>query len=724
MTELATRTGGGRGYAQALPWPVAAMQAIASSILVALAIQGSIARAQDAGELPELAVDTAEWKCKYCEFEEGWYSDFTLGLTNVSDDSFKFGEYTGLVNAGNYLIGDASARYRGEDAAFLDLSVIDIGLDTRSLAIEGGTQGRYELFLTYDELPHYISDSAVTPYRGNGGDTLSLPAGWVNSSNTAGMTALDANLREVELKTERKRLGAGITVASESPWSYDVELRHEDKEGDKLNGGSFLFSSAQLVEPVDYVTDEIDVAVSYTGKRLQGKLAYSASTFSNANESLTWENAYTPIVAGAVEGQLALPPDNQAQQLALSLGYRINDRNHVSGDIAVGRMTQNEKFLAATQNAALAVPSLPADSANAEVETTNARLGFISMPTDRLRLSAKFSYDDRDNKTPQLMYDWVSTDTVLAPARSNLPYSYTRSALGLQADYEVARGTRLELGFDFDERERTFQEVDKTREDTLWSKLRVRGIDTLFFEFRIATGSRDASASEVVSAIDPPENPLMAKYNMADRDRDAFGVFASFLPHPDYSIGFSFDSTVDDYSHSELGLSDSRDNSVNLDVSAILTETTSVNAFVGRQEIKSSQAGSQSFGSADWVAGTEDTFDNFGIGVTYVVIEDTLDIGLDYMRSRSTGEIEIDNAGAASAFPSLRTDLESIKLYLNYRFDENLTLMAAYWHETYDSSDWALDGADPDTVSNLLSFGLQSPDYTVDVIKLAMRYQF
>jgi len=701
-----------------------ALKAGATSTLVALAMQLSMAFAQDATEPAAPAVDTSKWKCKFCEFEEGWYSDITLGLGQVSDDSYKFGEYNGLQESGTYLIGDASARYRNEDATYLDLSVADIGLDTRSLAIAGGRQGSFDLFLSYHELPHYISDSASTPYLGNGGDVLTLPAGWVRSSTTAGMTALDASLREVDLKTERKRLGTGISITTESPWSYEVDLRHEDKEGNKLTGGSFLFSSAQLVEPVDYVTDEIDAAIAYTTKRLQGRFAYYASTFSNNNDSLTWENAYTPIVAGADEGQLALPPSNEFQQLTLSVAYQINDHNHLSADVAVGRMIQDERLLQATQNTLLAVPPLPSDRANAEVETTNSRIQFVSMPADKLRLSAVYSYDERDNKTPQLMYDWVSTDAVVAPQRSNLPYSYTRDTFKLKADYDYARGTRLGIGYDIDERERSFQEVDKTNEDTLWGSIRVRGVDTLFLEFKLATSSRDASASEVVAAIDPPQNILMSKYNMADRERDTFGVFASFMPGPEYTVGFSLDRALDDYTGSELGLSDSIDNSVNVDVAALLSETTSVNVFIGRQRIKSTQAGSQNFAGADWIASTDDTFDNFGIGVTYVVIEDRLDIGADFSVARSTGEIELNSGASAPPFPDLRTDLEAIKLYLNYRLDENLSWQAAYWYESYDSSDWAVDGAAPDTVANLLSFGQQSPDYTNNVIKLALRYHF
>jgi len=699
------------------------MKAGATSMLIMLAMQLSIAGAQDVTEAEALSVNTSKWKCKFCEFEEGWYSDVTLGLGYVSDDSYKFGEYNGLNESGAYLIGEANVSYRSEDATYLDISLSDFGLDMRSLAIEGGRQGSYDAFLSYDQLPHFVSDSVSTPYLGNDGDVLALPTGWVGAGSTAGMTALTQSLGEVDIGTERKRLGAGVSITTNSPWSYRVNLLRDDKKGNKHSGGSFLFNSAQLVEPVEYQTNEIDAAISYTEEHWQATIAYYISTFSNENESLTWENAYSPSGVPPDRGQPAQPPDNEFQQLTLSAAYQINDRNHLSGDIAVGRMEQNEKLLQATLNPALVVPQLPADTADAEVETTNARLKFISRVTDDLRLSATYSYDDRDNKTPEMMFDWVTTDVVLATQRGNLPYSYTRNALKIKADYKYAKGTRLGVGYDIDERERSFQEVDETSEDTLWGTIRVRAVDTLFLEFRLATSSRDTSSSEVVTAIAPPENVLMTKYNMADRERDSFGFFASFSPRPDYTFGLSFDHARDDYDNSELGLSESRDNGINLDVTTMLSDTLSVSAFVGRQTIKTSQAGSESFADADWLASTDDTFDNYGIGVTYVVIENTLDIGANYSRAHSTGEIEMNSGASGTPFPDLNTDLQTLKLHLNYRLDENLSMLAAYWYETYDSSDWSTDDVTADTVGNLLSFGELSPSYRNNVIKLSLRYQ-
>jgi len=304
-------------------------------VFIALALPLSHLAAQDESTATIPEIDTSKWKCKFkfCELEEGWSGDISLGLGYVSDDSFKFGEYNGLHEQGSYLIGDASLRYRNEDAGYLDLSVSDFGLDTRSLSVEGGRQGSYDIFVTYDELPHFTSDSGSSPYLGVGSDSLTLPPAWVAAGSTGGMTGLVPSLQEVDLETKRKQLGAGVTFTTDSPWSYTVKFRHDTKQGNKRAAGSFFFNSAQLVEPVDYVTDEIDVSISYGADKLQANFAYFASTFSNSNKSLTWQNAYTPLTADADSGELALPPDNQFHQLLLSAGYQISDRSRVSGNI-------------------------------------------------------------------------------------------------------------------------------------------------------------------------------------------------------------------------------------------------------------------------------------------------------------------------------------------------------------------------------------------------------
>jgi MtrB/PioB family decaheme-associated outer membrane protein len=363
-------------------------------MLLCPAIPMSAAADTSEAEIPA-GVDISRWECEYCVFESGFSGEVEGGVGYVSEDSYKFGEYNGLQDDGAFLIGNATARYRDENTGYLDLRLRDPALDTRSLDIDGGRQGSYRLFLDYNEIPHYISDSARTPYGGSGKENLRLPSDWDKAGTTAGMTDLDASLQDADLKTKRKRLGVGVSIIPARKWETAVKVQHEVKDGQMATAGSFFFDAAQLVEPIDYVTDQVEVSATYTTRKWQSRLAYYGSFFNNHKDSLTWDNAYN----GPERGQLALAPDNHFNQILLSSGYQLSERTRISGDIALGRMEQNEDLLPATINDPGLV-ALPESSAHAKVDTVTANLKVDTRVNDKLRLNASWRYNDRDNKTP------------------------------------------------------------------------------------------------------------------------------------------------------------------------------------------------------------------------------------------------------------------------------------------------------------------------------------
>jgi len=679
-----------------------------------------------AGAADTAGVDTSEWVCEYCVTEKGYSGEVEGGIGYVSEDSFKYGEYNGLEQDGAYLIGNAAARYRDGDAGFFDFRARDLGLDTRSVDISGGRQGGYRLFLNYEGIPHNISDSVRTPYLGAGSDTQVLPSGWVYAGSTAGMTQLNSSLQDVDLQTMRKRLGVGAVFNPASKWQTAINVRHEVRDGQKRSAGSFMFNSAQLVEPVDYVTDEVDASASYTTGKWQTRLAYYGSFFTNHDASLTWRNAYNPLSAGADTGQLALPPDNHFNQFLLSSGYQLSERTRISGDVALGRMEQDEALLAATKNPVLAavLPALPRQSADARVDTVTANLKINSTVTDKLRLNAAYRYNDRNNKTPSAVFDWVKTDTYAALARSNLPYSFTDNTVNLGGDYRYDKRVRLSAGYDYERKDRTNQEVDRTTENSGWGKVSVRVRDNFDVAIKGGHSERDASGYHQVPEVIPPENPLMTKYNLADRSRDSGSIHAGFTPHDRISIGLSADYAQDTYSKSVLGLTDSRDISVNADASVVLTDATSLHVFTGWEQISSEQVGSQAYATPDWFAKNDDTIDTFGIGVKHQLIQDKVDVGADYTLSHSTGEVSVVTGAPGADFPDLKSDLDTVQLYADYRLKDNMTVHAAYLYENYDSRNWMLDGVYPATVSNVIAFGEVSPEYSVHAVMVSLRYRF
>ena len=672
-------------------------------------------------------VDTSKWKCKFCPFEEaGFTGQLDIGVGYVSDDSYKFGEYNGLYKQGAYFIGDADLRVRGEDAKYWDIRATNLGLDSRSISIEGGKQGSYKLLFSYDELPHYISDSTVTPFLGVGSNNLTLPASWVRGTSTATMTDLSNSLHDQNLETKRKRLGLGATLIASGNWQYAVNFRRETREGTQAVGSSFFFNSAQLVMPVEYVTQQIDVSASYARDKLQAKFAYYGSLFSDDNTALTWQNPYSSA-NGADSGQLALPPDNEFHQIMASLGYDVSEKVRATGEIALGRMTQNANFLAPTVNTSLAgYPfALPRNSLDGEVDTTNVNLKLASTLTPDLRMNLAYIYNGHDDKTPQAAYTWITTDSLVnAVTRTNLPYSFTQTKLKFDADYRFTGSTKLTAGIDNDVNKRTYQEVSNTTENTYWAKVKTRAPKNVEVTLKLAHAVRDVGNYEVLPWLNPAENPLLIKYNMADRDRDQGALRIELLGLEDMTIGFGIDYAKDNYTNSVVGLTESKDITYSADATAILSEKTNLYVYLNHEKINSTQLGSSTATTPDWTGQNEDTVNTLGLGVKHTFIEKKLNVGADYNVTKSRGKVLVDTGAVGAGFPDNTVDLQTLKLYATYQMRDNLSLKGTFVYERFDSTNWSIDGVAPDTIPNVLSLGAVSPTYNVHVIMMSLRYKF
>ncbi len=450
------------------------------------------------------------------------------------------------------------------------------------------------------------------------------------------------------------------------------------------------------------------------------KLAYYGSAFDNENTALRWDNPFSPLAAGADRGELALPPDNEFHQITVAAGYRISDATRTSAQLSVGRMEQNQDFLSATTNPNLTVSALPRSSLDGRVDTLNAALKLTSRWSDAWGFNAAYRHDDRDNKTPRASYDWVSTDTFVASPRENQPYSFTKRTVDLSTDYRASPTAKMVFGFEHENTERDLQEVAESRENTVRIKVIARPSNDVNVDAQLARARRDVSTYEVVAATQPPQNPLLRKYNVADRARTSADLNVSVSPSQTWQYGFGVGVANDDYTGSEVGLTESRSGNVNANVSVLITPVSSLHMFVDHQVMDSAQAGSNAFSVADWFARTKDTINTVGVGVTHRLQDKPLEVGADYTVSDSQSEISV-NVGP---FPTLKANLHSLQLHTTYFLEKGGNIRAGYRYETFRADDWMLDNVAPDTVSNVVLLGEQAPAYEVHVLTLSTRWEF
>ena len=668
------------------------------------------------------AVDTSAWKCESCPYPKGSTGNLEVGVGNVSDDSARFGTYTGLESEGPYLVLGGNASYRGDDGYFADLSAADLGIDIRSLEAQAGREGVYRLDLGYGEIPRYFGDDAMTPFLGNGGNVLTLPSGFP-AATTADMP-LSTTLQPVELGYKRSRFDVGGTWIAGENWTYRVSLRHDKRDGTRPLYGSFYSTAAQLAAPLDEVTDQLEISAAYTDRRFQATLAYQVSQYNNRNDSLTWDNPFEPVLGGN-RGQLALAPDNQFHQIVGTAGYAITPTLRASADLAVGRMTQNAGYLGSTLNPGLSVPPLPAQSLDGSVDTLNGSVKLSASPLDGLRLNASYARNVHENQTSVQSYPQVATDMFVKPElRSNTPFDFTQDRFQLTADYRASDAIKLSGGAEYDLRDRSYQEVVTTRETTIWGRMAVQAGEDVVLAVKLARGERDHSDYGVAYWFGYDENPLLRKYNIAARTRESMELRADFTLGEGVSLGLHGDVAIDDYTQSAVGLTYGRSSGIGADLSAAITETLVLQAYGRSDWIDSRQAGSEQVGQPDWYARNEDDSDLFGLGLRYAAIADKLDLGADLVFTRSHSDIEMDTTAGKSVFPTATTSMDSFRIFGTYRLRENVSITASYWYERYKSANWQLDGIGPATVPSLLTYGMQSPQYSVNVIQLALRYGF
>lgn len=673
------------------------------------------------------AVDTSQWKCESCPFDKevGFSATVEGGVGAVSEDSARFGDYTGLDEKGAFLVAGGAARYRGARGLYGSVTASDLGLDSRSVAAEGGREGLVALRLGYSEIPRHLTDTALTPFLDNGSAVLVLPAGFP-AVDTASMP-LAGTLQPVELGYKRKRFDAGAMGFAGQGFSYGASWRRDVRDGTQRIAGSFFSSSSHLVAPLDQVTDQFEVSTSFFSHRFQARLAGLVSRFRNGQESLTWANPFTPVTTGGNTGQLALAPDNKFLQIEGSAGLDVTPRMRASGDFAVGRMSQDAAYLAPTLNANLApaaMASMPAQSLDGRVDTFNASVKVTATPIDPLRLNASYARNVHDNRTESANYPAVSTDTFLgAVARANQPFSFTQDRFKLNADYRATRRLRGSIGAEHDIRERTLQEVVTTRETTFWGKIGAQALENLSLSLKLSHAERSSSTYGIATWVNPPENPLLRKFNLAERTRNMAGVRADTTFAEIVSVGLNFDLADDDYEQSTIGLLDGRSVNVGGDVSVAVTDQTQLLLFAQSERIRSRQAGSQVFAQPDWSAHTRDVVNVAGLGIKHSTLKGKLELGADFTVSRSRSDVTVQTGPSEPPFPTARTSLESLKLRATWRVKDNLSLIGNYWYERYKAEDWRLDGVLPATIPNLLAFGEQSPRYRVHVFSLALRYR-
>ena len=683
-----------------------------------LALCGAPGFAQEQGSAPAGGPDTSAWPCRFCTIESGSSGWLEPRLGYVSDDSFRFGDYTGLDDHGVLL--DLGGAWRWRDAAtadFLDASVERLGLDSRAIGVAIGRQGTYRVGLGYDVLPHYLARDTQTVFDGDN----QLPSGWTRAGSTGGMPALEASLHSVWLRQERERSALRVDWLPSRATDLRFDYRRDHVRGTAATGASFLTLAAQVPRAIDQTIDRADAALALRHALGHAVVSLNSSFFTNDQPALAWQNPYSGPVAGATRGQLAQAPDNRAHRLSLTLASDPAARPlQASAQIAMGRLDQDQRFLPATVNPDESA-ALPRSSLDGRVDTTFASVRAVYAFCPTTRVLADLLHDKRDNRTPVAAYTQVVMDTFTGAVRANTPYGFRRDRWRLSVEDRTVPKLRLGLGVEDDVRERHLYGSSSTDELRWWGRVGWRPLDGGDLRVRLSHAERDGE--EIVAGpAAPAQNPLLRSYQTADRDRDEARADLSFGDGV-VTTAFNMIYARDKYPGTVVGRTGGDEFGYGTDVALQPAPGWSVSAFASRHILDTEQAGSQGFGLPDWLAEQEDATNTVGVHALWQAPRG-FDFGLDYVYSDSEGSIVMAAGTGEPAFPVLVTRWHDARLFGRYALRPNVALRLDLMRERYEAYDWALDGVGPDTVPNLLWLGQGTQGGAVTAVVLGLRYEF
>ena len=685
------------------------------ALAIALLLAGNAAQAAQ--------LDTSTWKCAKCEFPQGAEGTVELGGYSVSDTSARFGDYTGLDEKGGYGLVNALMKWWGKDGMWFTLDGRDLALDSSSLTMGGGLQGLFRVDVFFQNIPRRFYDDTVSPLAVTDYGVLSLPAGFVRGPDTGSMPNLDANLAPAPLGYDRENQGLEFNLTPAKFWSIDADYRQETRDGNRRNWGNFLTFSTEFAQPMAYTTEEYVAGVSYTRGKWFLRGEYYGSTFDSGYAGITWDNPYSG--PGSETGQKALAPDNSYNQASLTASYQFDAwQTLLSTRVSAGSMEQTADYLPYSVNPDLVTGALPRSNLGGKVDTSNINLKLTTNPLRELRVTAEYRLDDRDNKTPVETYQGVSADVVLAPeAVSNTPYSFKREDMKLKGVYRLSGIGSVLAGYDYSSYTRDLQERTETETSKLWATLQFRPGNSLDGFFTVATEERTGTEYQALDNL-APQNPLMRKYNMADRDRDSVRLQLGYQPMDTLQLGISSEYSEDEYKNSTLGLTDSDYINVTLDGSIVLPADSSLYLMYSHENFSSTEVGSRDFGQPNWSSEVKDDFDTVVMGISVPAIKDRLDVKLDYTYTDSSSSTSMQTLLANSSYPDQTSRMDMVKLYLDFKYNERLSLRGGYWYEKYDSADWSLESVYPSTIYNLLSMGAQPQNYNQGVAWISFQYAF
>ena len=526
-----------------------------------------------------------------------------LGVGYSDEDSFKFGEWTGIRKSEAFVIGNANLRLRpGNDGTYLNAYGWNLGLPSLELGAQYGRQGKWDVNASYQQIHRFQFDDTQFIHDGLGSTRLTLPAGYpgIAGQPPASTAAITPFLHEYDIKQERDIVRLGGKIALGAGFDLTVNFRQDERDGSKLVGAVMGNTGGNpraviIPYPLSDKTSQVEATLHWANETAQLNLSYWYSKYDNDNTSTVWQNPYN-IINGWVGnsgfptgyGRIATMPSNDFQQIQLNGGWNITPTTRVAGMVSYSIAKQNEALLPYTINTAaetpgttLSVPNaLPRSSFDGEIRNTTVDLSVYSRPMPKLSVKARYRYEEHKNDSSEDVYAYVGGDTTnqdpvvndtisSTRIRRNLPPGTKENRIKVDADYQLGWGSLVRGWYQYKtiDYEKQSDEIrTDTQNNEFGVELRKVMGDGLTGSLRYVFDQRKGSdynnsrpyiasfTSAVVAAQPIPDNiPTLRHFFVSDYDKDLVRAEAAWSPTESLSLTGRADWYKIDYKGPDCG---------------------------------------------------------------------------------------------------------------------------------------------------------------------------
>jgi MtrB/PioB family decaheme-associated outer membrane protein len=695
---------------------------------------------------------------RYRDTRDGLYSAFTL---NRESSSY-------LFDATISHIGYRDQKYR---ASYLGPKV-NGAFDWVSLPLNYSYTVRTPFVTNGDTLS--LDDNIARAVQGptnatNDGTAVGVPcapgAPPASCSNPAqagqalaNRSAYNGAANTFDMRQQRDTAAFNLNYAATPAIDVDVKFLSSARDGQQPWAGSFAFNNAvELPLPIDQRTNDLTLGASWATPKAMLRVGWDGSWFNNDIQSVVWDNPiritdfsngqappngpYDPSGYsngnGPVQGRMALAPSNFMSVIGATAFYKLQRRTTLNGTLQFTSQTQDEALIPWTINSVINTPQvfaafpnlaqLPRSTAEAEAKGTNALMSVSSRPYQRVHLTVRYRYNDRDVQTPTFdATEYVRFDAVPEEIEEGLTHQFdtSRHLFDANVAFTPSRWGTLRVGYGHEAVERTGRGFSDVGEHIF--RLTYDVYSNQYFSVRASFDAgrrRGEGFVEAESGNDEDDvilgpggtQPTLRYYDEADRNRKRGSVIFTVTPRDTVDFSLQFTGGNDEYLPDDsvpvsrpgelFGLQEASTTSWNAGVNYHPSDTIFLGANYGHDNYSSFQKSrnanpppdpSWDDPSRDWTLDNDDKINTFTVYLELPRRFRNTDVrfGYDYSSSDNSfvhGGPRVATLASMNQFialPTVENSWHRLNADVQYYFTSRAGVGVGYYFEKLDITDF------------------------------------